>query len=103
MELLEALITTGRIVDLMLVFVVIEILALLVIRRFTGAGIAAVPLLANAGAGLSLMLALRADLVDSGWQWVAFFLVVALVFHVLDLVLRWQRPRSSARVEGQGL
>ena len=103
MKLLEELITTGRIVDIMLVFIAIEILALLAIRRATGAGIATLPLLINIGAGGSLMLALRADLTGAGWQWVAFFLVVALLFHVIDLLLRWQRPVSSARTEGQGV
>jgi hypothetical protein len=103
MKLLEELITTGRIVDIMLVFIAVEILAILAIRRATGVGIATVPLLTNIGAGGSLMLALRADLTGAGWQWVAFFLVAALVFHVLDLRLRWQRPTSSAPVQGQSL
>lgn len=97
MESLEELVTSGRIVDLMLLFVVIEIVAILLIHRMTGAGIAAIPLLTNIGAGGSLMLALRADLTGSGWTWVAVFLVAALVFHVSDLALRWQRPGTATR------
>lgn len=96
MDLLEQLVTTGRIVDLMLVFILIEIVALLLIRRFTGRGIAAVPLLTNIGAGGSLMLALRADLTGAGWTWVAVFLVASLVFHVGDLAQRWQRSYADA-------
>jgi hypothetical protein len=101
MKLLEELITSGQIVDIMLVFIAIEILAILAIRRATGAGIATVPLLTNIGAGGSLMLALRADLTGAGWQWVAFFLVAALVFHVLDLALRWQRKAGISPAGGQ--
>ena len=80
MQFLEELVTSGRIVDVMLLFIVIEILAILLIRQITGAGIAAVPLLTNIGAGGSLMLALRADLTGAGWTWVAVFLVAALAW-----------------------
>ena len=97
MALLEDLVTSGRIVDLMLAFIVLEIVALLLIRRFTGSGIATLPLLTNIGAGTSLMLALRADLTDAGWTWIAFFLVAALVFHVSDLAQRWQRSPEAGR------
>ena len=90
MAMLEQLVTSGRIVDLMLVFIVIEIALLLVIRKRSGRGIAPIPLLTNIGAGGSLMLALRADLTGAGWTWVAAFLVLALLFHVSDLALRWQ-------------
>ena len=96
MDLLEQLVTTGRIVDLMLVFILIEIVALLLIRRFTGRGIAALPLLTNIGAGGSLMLALRANLTGAGWTWVAVFLIASLVFHVGDLAQRWQRSPADA-------
>ncbi len=91
MAFLEDLVTSGRIVDLMLAFIVLEIVALVLIRRFTGRGIATLPLLTNIGAGTSLMLALRADLTGAGWTWIAFFLVAALIFHVSDLAQRWQR------------
>jgi hypothetical protein len=45
-------------------------------------------------AGMCLMLALRAALVDSGWMWVAAFLALSGVAHVADLITRW--PRQSA-------
>ncbi|MDJ0741242.1 MAG: hypothetical protein QNJ91_16115 [Gammaproteobacteria bacterium] len=96
MALLEQLVTSGRIVDIMLAFVVIEIVLLLLLHRLTGNGIAPLPLLTNIGAGASLMLALRADLTGAGWTWVAVFLVAALVLHVSDLAVRWQRAPGSA-------
>ena len=92
---LQELVTSGRIVDLMIVFIVLEIAAVLGWRHFRGGAIPALPLLVNIGAGGSLMLALRAELIGAGWQSVALFLVLALVFHVSDLVLRWQRSEPG--------
>jgi len=89
MASIEALISSGRIVDIMILFVVIEVALVELSRRTRGRGLGTVPLLVNIGAGGSLMLALRASLVDSGWQWVAVFLVASLVFHVADLRVRW--------------
>lgn len=82
MSFLEELIDSGRIVDIMLGFFVLEIAALI---AFRGRRIRIVPMLANIGAGGSLMLALRAALTESGWTWIAFWLVAALIFHVADL------------------
>ena len=95
MQIIQDLITTGRIVDVMIVFVIIEIVIVEWSRRVRGRGVATVPLLVNIGAGGSLMLALRAALMDSGWQWVATFLVSSLVFHVLDVRIRWQPAATS--------
>ena len=96
MKLLEELITTGRIVDIMVLFIVIEVALILLVRRLRGGAIAPLPLLTNIGAGGSLMLALRADLTGAGWTWVAVFLVSALVFHVADLAIRWERNVTIA-------
>ena len=65
-------------------------------RYWTGRGIAAVPLLSNIGAGVSLMLALRAQLIGDGWMAVAGFLVLSLVFHIADLVLRWRLENPAS-------
>jgi hypothetical protein len=91
MTVLDSLIGSGRIVDVMLALVALEVLGLLLYRRLRGGGVAAVPLLANIGAGGSLMLALRASLVGGSVPLVAGWLIAALVFHVLDLALRWER------------
>jgi len=91
MELLEELIASGRIVDLMALFVALEIVLLVVYWRRTGRGVPPLPLLLNIGAGGSLMLALRAVLVQSGTLAVAAWLLAALVFHVADLAQRWRR------------
>ena len=85
MNILEQLIASGRIVDIMLGFFVLEIAALLIFR---GKQIRFLPLLANIGAGGSLMLALRASLTDAGWMWIAVWLIAAMVFHVAYLNYR---------------
>ena len=90
--MLEELITSGRIVDIMLGFVVLEVAAILVYRRLRGGGIPPSKLLVNIGAGGSLMLALLAVFRSAHWTVVAGCLVLSLVFHVADLAIRWERP-----------
>jgi hypothetical protein len=97
METLQELILTGRIVDIMLVFIILEILVVLVIRNYRGGAVPPLPLLVNIGAGGSLMLALRVALTGSAWPLLAACLVSALIFHVLDLYLRWQAPVPSSQ------
>ena len=88
---LSSIISSGRIVDIMVIFVVIEVLALVVYWRRTGRGVPTVPLLANVGAGGSLMLALGATLKGFETQVIALCLVSSLVFHFADLAIRWKR------------
>ncbi len=88
---LESLISSGRIVDIMVIFVIVEVLVLIVYWRVKQRGIPTVPLLANIGAGGSLMLALGASIKGAGHLVVALCLVAALVFHLTDLALRWKR------------
>jgi len=90
MALLQSLVTSGRIVDVALAALTLEVIALHWLRRRRGGGISIVLLLVNAGAGASLLLALRAALRDSGWLWIVVFLLSALVFHVADLGQRWE-------------
>ena len=95
MAALESLVSSGRIVDIALAVLVVEVLVIIGVRRVTGSGVATPSLLINAGAGGSLMLALRAALSGSAWTWVATFLVAALVFHAADVAERWERNRTS--------
>ena len=90
-ELIDSLIRSGRIVELMGAFVALEIALLVAYWRRTGRGVPPRALLLNVGAGGSLMLALRAALVDAGTAAVALWLLAALVFHVADLAARWRR------------
>ncbi len=90
--MLEDLITSGRIVDIMIGFVIIEVAVLLLYRRLRGGGIPPSKLFVNIGAGGSLMLALWAVFAEAHWAVIAGFLVMSLVFHVADLASRWERP-----------
>ncbi len=93
MALLEEMIANGRIVDVMLAFIALEIAFVVGYRRMTGGGIALIPLLTNIGAGGSLILALRMSISDAGWPWVAGCLLCALFFHLADLAQRWSAPQ----------
>jgi hypothetical protein len=84
----------GRLTTFVVALVVVEWLALAAWHRRTGKGLSGRQLLPNLAAGMCLMLALRAALVDSGWMWVAAFLALSGVAHVADLITRW--PRRSA-------
>jgi len=88
---LSSLISSGRIVDVMIVVVIIEVIALMVYWNRTGRGIPTLPLLANVGAGGSLMLALGSVLKGFDTRVTALCLVSSLIFHLLDLAMRWKR------------
>ncbi len=94
--MLEDLVTSGRIVDIMIVFVIIEVVLLLGYERATGRGVAPYSLLVNVGAGGSLMLALRAVFSEADWTIVAGCLVASLVFHTLDIRQRWRSGSTGS-------
>ena len=84
---IEALFVSGRIIDAILVLIAVEIAAIMALRSRNGLRVT--PLIANIGAGASLMIALRISLTSGDWHWIAVCLFVALVFHAIDVVLRW--------------
>ena len=81
----------ASLVDLVIVFTLIEGLVLLLVHRATGKGVAPREFLLNMVSGLCLMLALRALVHDAGAAWVAMFLLGAGVAHGTDLWMRWRR------------
>ena len=79
-------------VDVALVITLVEVIVLWILsRRRSGRGIAIRALIANVGAGLFLMLAVRAALVGAAWPWLAGLFAAAGVSHAVDLALRWHR------------
>ncbi len=94
MDFLRELITSGRIVDVVLVVMTVELLVSAFIAKQRGIPLDVPGLAFNIGAGASLALALRASLTGLGWEWVATWLVASLVFHVLDVGRRWQQTQS---------
>jgi len=85
------LITSGRVVDFILVLVVIEFVVLALHHRRSGRGIAPGAILPNLLAGAFLLLALRTAAGSGHAAWVALFLLLALVSHLADLKRRWMR------------
>jgi hypothetical protein len=83
------LFASGRIIDLILGLVVVEVMALALWRRF-GTGPDLGGLVANLASGGFLLLAVRAALVDAPWEWVALALLGSLLAHLADLYGRWR-------------
>lgn len=79
---------SGRIIDIVLLLVALEALALAFWRRRSGRGPTSLALLPNLLAGASLMLALRFALTGMSWVWIALMMVVSLVAHAFDLAAR---------------
>jgi hypothetical protein len=92
---LAALFASGRIVDIVLAFTVVEALGLAAYHRLTGRGIAMRDVAATLLSGLCLMIALRCVLSGAWWGWVGLCLSGALVAHVADLARRWHTERPS--------
>ena len=86
--------TSLRLIDLIdavIVFTVIEALALLIHHRVTGRGVPGSQFLVNLVSGLCLMLALRSALGSEGDWVVAAWLGAAGLAHAADLRRRWRR------------
>ena len=78
-------------IDTVIVFALVEGVALALYHRRTGRGVAVGEFAANLVAGLCLMLALRGAVADAGWPWMALCLLGAGVAHGTDVWRRWQR------------
>ncbi|MFP4081040.1 MAG: hypothetical protein ACLFMW_03130 [Ectothiorhodospira sp.] len=76
---------SGHVVDFVLMLMAMEGGWLLGRHRRTGRGPALPAVLALLLPGVALLLALRVALTGGGWPWIAFWLSVALVAHLIDL------------------
>ena len=85
------LFASGRLVDLILILVVIEAVALLLYWGRAKRGVAPFDWLPNLCAGAFLLLALRATLGGGGWTLASGCLAAAGLAHVADLYRRWRR------------
>jgi hypothetical protein len=85
---MSELFATGRVVDLILALMGIEVAALVALRLRSGRGIAPRALVGNILAGAFLLLALRGALLSVAWPWIACCLVGALIAHLVDV---WSR------------
>ncbi len=88
---MESLFASGRIAEAIAALVVAEFAVLLAVRRRLGRGPSAAGLAATLAAGLCLVMALRAALVEAGVPVIGLWLAAALVAHAADMVLRFRR------------
>lgn len=88
------LFASGRIVDCILAFMLIEWALLALLHHRSNRGLNRLELTVSLSAGLALLLALRAALAGSGWPSVAGWLAASLVAHLWDLKLRWTAART---------
>lgn len=97
MKLLADLVNSGRIADIALAVMLVELVVLVLIARRRNHPIDVPGLFFNMGAGGSLVLALRASLTAAGWPWVAAFLLLSLAFHASDVGRRWRKAGEQDR------
>lgn len=88
------LVRSGRIVDIALGLIALEVVLLARIRSRSGRAALDIGLLAHLAAGGFLLLALRAALTGSSWEVVAGWLAGGLVAHLVDLGARLGSRRS---------
>ena len=88
---MDALLANGRLIDVILVLMILELLGLAAYRRATGRGPALSDLLFNQLAGGFLLVALRCALAGAGAQAIEASLGCALLAHLVDLARRWRR------------
>ncbi len=78
----------GQLVDIIIGLTLLEAIFLAAYHRITRRGLPLKDYALNLASGLCLMLALRAALAQSGWIWIAAWLMGAGVTHCADIVLR---------------
>ncbi|HEX4511260.1 MAG TPA: hypothetical protein VH328_14315 [Burkholderiaceae bacterium] len=79
-------------VNAVIAFTLLEGVFFLLMRRLAGRGLALADVVANLGAGLCLLGALRSVLGQAGWMPCALWLAAAGLSHALDVRRRWPGP-----------
>jgi hypothetical protein len=91
-------IRSGRVVDLALLIVVLELAALLALRVRGRKDLGTPDVLANLAAAAGLLSAAHLLIARDGWVYTAAALSVALVAHIAALRYRWRKPRLATPV-----
>jgi hypothetical protein len=87
---MTALFSSGRIIEWILAGMVLEGIALAALHRRTGRGVAPRAFLANLLSGMCVLLAMRLVLGGAWWGFASAALLLALIFHVVDLTGKWR-------------
>jgi hypothetical protein len=92
---MNALIESGRIADVILLILLIEAAVLVVIGMSRRKAWPLTGLLLNLAAGAALLLGLRAVLVGADWRLAGFWLGLAGLAHLGDLLQRLRSPSGA--------
>ena len=84
----------GGIVLLILLFMLLEGIVLILVRKKALTRMQPLDVAVSLGAGAALLLALREALRAAAWPNIAICLIVALGCHLWDLKLRWATRRT---------
>lgn len=93
------LITSGRIVDLILVVVLLEVVSLTWLARARRPGLRLTRLISLLLPGVCIFLALKAALSDAGWVAIMIFLLLSGVAHAVDVWLRWMELSTKRQAD----
>jgi hypothetical protein len=89
---------SGRAIDLVLLVVGLELLALVVRHQRGGKGLAPLDLLGQLLAGALLLLAVRCALTGADYRWTAVFLTASFPAHLYDLARRSRTKLPAAPI-----
>jgi len=90
MSVLADLYASGRVADLLVALVILEAVGLIWLHRRVGRSGVPWGIVLNLATGAALVMALGAALKGAAWPWIGTWLILALVGHSADLLLRWR-------------
>ncbi len=91
-------IRSGRVIDLALLIVVLELAALLALRAGGRKALGSPDVLANLAAAVGLLSAAHLLIARDAWVYTALALSLAWVAHIAALRYRWRKPRVATPV-----
>jgi hypothetical protein len=86
---MQQLIESGRIADVILAIIMLELVGLLVLRHMLKRGPKLLDVIGTLLSGVFLIAALRSGITGAHWTITASFLLAALLSHVFDIWRRW--------------
>ena len=86
---MQQLIDSGRIADVILAIIMLELFGLLALRCMLQRGPKIIDIFGTLLSGIFLIAALRSGITGTHWTITASFLLAALLAHVFDIWRRW--------------
>lgn len=91
MDALKTLFVSGHVIDIIVILMWCEAIALIVYHRASGKGLRVWDVLPNVASGFFLMLGIRFALVHASWMYIGAVLLASLIVHAVDTFRRWPR------------